>query len=147
MIHIQLVKTSEEIKKCFPVMKQLRPAFSEDDFIMQVERQQKNGYLLVFLDENDTVKSLAGFHISESLSWGEYLYVDDFITDEKSRSKGFGSQVFDWLVGYAKQKKLDALHLDSGVQKERLDAHRFYFNQKCIFPLITLFLSFLKCNS
>ena len=130
MTYIQLAKTSEEIKKCFPVMKQLRPAFSENDFIAQVERQQKNGYLLVFFEEDNTVKSLAGFHISESLSWGKYLYIDDFITDGKSRSKGYGRQLFDWVIAYAKEKKCDQLHLDSGVQKERFVAHRFYLNQK-----------------
>jgi len=127
---IKLAKTVEEIKQCFPVMMQLRPTYSEKDFISQVEIQQKEGYQLVYLEDDNAIKALAGFHISESLAWGKYLYVDDFITDEKSRGKGYGGKLFSWVIDYAKKRDCDQLHLDSGVQKERFEAHRFYLNQK-----------------
>lgn len=130
MITIQLAETSEEIKSCFPVMVQLRPDLTENDFIVQVERMQKNDYQLAYLEDEHIVKSLSGFHISESFAWGKYLYIDDFITDKKSRGKGYGNDLFQWVINYAKKRDCDQLHLDSGVQRERFDAHRFYLNQK-----------------
>jgi GNAT superfamily N-acetyltransferase len=59
---------------------------------------------------------------------GRYLYVDDLVTDESERSKGYGDAIFDWLVNYAKEQNCDQFHLDSGVQ--RFDAHRFYFRKR-----------------
>ncbi len=41
-----------------------------------------------------------------------------------SRSKGYGDELFAWLVAHAKANGCDQLHLDSGVQ--RFAAHRFY---------------------
>jgi GNAT superfamily N-acetyltransferase len=130
MIKIQFAETPAEIKRCYPVIVQLRPHLSEEDFVIQVERMQKNRYQLAFIEDEHVVRSLAGFHISESLAWGKYLYVDDFITDEKNRAKGYGKKLFAWVIDYAKREECDQLHLDSGVQRERFDAHRFYLNQK-----------------
>jgi len=56
------------------------------------------------------------------------LYVDDLITDELNRSKGFAKQLFDWLDEESKKNECIGMHLDSGVH--RYDAHRFYLNRK-----------------
>jgi GNAT superfamily N-acetyltransferase len=50
--------------------------------------------------------------------------VDDLVTRESSRSKGYGQRLFKWLLSEAKSRDCDQLHLDSGVQ--RFGAHRFY---------------------
>jgi len=125
---IQIAKTDTEIKQCFPVIVQLRPTLSEGAFLDQVKRQQQSGYHLAFLIDNNQVKTVAGFRISESLSWKKFLYVDDFITDADSRSNGYGDKMFDWLVAYAKSQQCNQLHLDSGVQ--RFEAHRFYLRKR-----------------
>ena len=124
MIKIQIAETSEEIRRCFPIIAQLRPTLTEEDFLIRVKRQQLSGYHIAFLEDNQVIRSVAGFRISESLSWRKFLYVDDLITDAENRSKGYGDKIFDWLVDYAKSKQCNELHLDSGVQ--RLEAHRFY---------------------
>jgi GNAT superfamily N-acetyltransferase len=115
--------------RCFPVMAQLRPHLKESEFLDRIRRQGRDsGYALAFLEEDGSVHSVAGFRVSESLYYGRFLYVDDLITDESSRSKGQGGQLFDWLVAYAKKAGCDALALDSGVQ--RFAAHRFYLKKR-----------------
>lgn len=52
------------------------------------------------------------------------LYVDDLVTDDTVRSKGYGKAMLDWLLSQARSEHCDTLELDSGVQ--RFDAHRFY---------------------
>ena len=121
---IALATTREEILRCFPVMAELRPHLKEEGFVAQVERQQRAGYQLAFLSDKGKVMALAGYRYSESLSWGKFMYVDDLVTTEKSRSKGYGQRLFKWLVNEAKSRDCDQLHLDSGVQ--RFGAHRFY---------------------
>jgi GNAT superfamily N-acetyltransferase len=121
---IALATTREDIQRCFPVMKELRPHLLEHNFVARIQRQQKGGYHLAFLTHKRMVKAVAGYRFSESLSWGNFMYVDDLVTAEKFRSQGHGQKLFRWLIKEAKAKDCDQLHLDSGVQ--RFGAHRFY---------------------
>jgi GNAT superfamily N-acetyltransferase len=125
---ILVAKTDAQILGCFPVMLQLRPHLVEAEFVARVRRQQQEGYELVFLLADNTVKSLAGFRIQECLYSGRFLYVDDLATDESARSQGYGGLIFDWLVDRARQENCEVLRLDSGVQ--RFAAHRFYLRQR-----------------
>jgi GNAT superfamily N-acetyltransferase len=111
-------------------MSELRPHLTADEFAARVLRQQVSGYKLAFLEAEQTVQSVAGFRLMENLAWGRILYVDDLVTAEQSRSRGFGDALFDWLVEYAKSQNCRQLHLDSGVQRFR--AHAFYLRKKMI---------------
>ena len=124
---VALVQNPDEIRLCFPVMVQLRPQFSEAEFVSQVQEQMKNGYQLAYLIEDHIVKSVAGFRITTNLAWGKHLYIDDLVTDNKYRFTGAGSVIFEWLVDYARYNNCQQLHLDSGVQRYR--AHRFYIKK------------------
>lgn len=125
---ITLAKSKEDIKKCFPVIVQLRTDLKIDEFVMRVQQQQKTGYQLAFLTDKGKVISLAGFRFIENLFISKFVYIEDFITNSQNRSKGYGSQIFDWVVNYAKKNDCKELHLDSGVQ--RFDAHRFYLGKR-----------------
>ena len=121
---IALATTRDDVQRCFPVMKELRPHLLETDFVSRIKRQQRDGYQLVFLSDKKAVKAVAGYRFLESLSWGRFMYVDDLVTAEKFRSQGHGQRLFKWLVRQARLQECDQLHLDSGVQ--RFGAHRFY---------------------
>ena len=120
-------RTDLEITACYEVMKELRPHFTEQDFLSQVKLQQESGYKLVYEVSENTIVTVAGFRISFNLAWGKFLYIDDLVTLEKFRSLGFGARLLSAITEYAKQQKCDELHLDSGVN--RINAHRFYQNQ------------------
>ena len=122
-------KSAEEIARCYPVMRELRTHLSTpDEFIERVQRQQKDGYRVVYLKTEGKIRAVAGYRLSESLFAGRFLYVDDLVTSAKDRSAGFGGQLFDWLVRFARAQKCQHLELDSGVQ--RFDAHRFYLMKR-----------------
>jgi GNAT superfamily N-acetyltransferase len=125
---IRFASTAEALTRCFPVMGQLRTHLTLEDFLHRVQRQmQHDGYKLVFLEFNGSVSVVAGYRILEMLSRGKFMYVDDLVTDAGARQKGYGRQMFDWLVEEAKKHGCERLHLDSGVQ--RAGAHAFYFRQ------------------
>ena len=121
---VALAQRKEEISLCYPVMAQLRPQYSLDQFVSQVEVQMKEGYHLAYLIDETIIKSVAGFRISQNLAWGKFLYVDDLVSDQKYRHSGAGTVLFEWIVDYAKYNQCQQLHLDSGVQRHQ--AHRFY---------------------
>ena len=121
---IRLAASDEDLRSCFPVMKQLRSGYSEDDFVARVRRQGQHGYRLAMLVDGSRVLAVAGYRCGENLAWGRFLYVDDLVTDNSQRSAGHGARLLEWLRVAAAAEGCDELHLDSGVQ--RFDAHRFY---------------------
>lgn len=126
---ISLAADDEEIRGCYPVMAELRPHVSEGEFLPRVRRQMAEaGYGLAYLADGGEVKAVAGFRVSECLAWGKFLYVDDLVSKEGERSKGYGGELFDWLVAHARERGCDQFHLDSGVQ--RFAAHRFYLQRR-----------------
>jgi GNAT superfamily N-acetyltransferase len=70
------------------------------------------------------IKAVAGFRISEWLAGGKYLEIEDLVAKSNERSKGYGGELFDWLVKHAKENNCRQVRLVSRVS--RLDAHRFY---------------------
>jgi GNAT superfamily N-acetyltransferase len=126
---IAIANTPEEIRRCHSVMRDLRPLFHEpEQFVERVLRQQKEGYQLAFLESEGEVCAVAGYRFLESLFSGKFLYVDDLVTHESDRSRGFGGELLDWLIEQAREHGCENLELDSGVQ--RFDAHRFYFSKR-----------------
>jgi GNAT superfamily N-acetyltransferase len=126
---IAIATTPEEIRRCHPVMRELRPLFQEPaQFVERVLLQQKEGYRLGFLESEGEVCAVAGYRFLESLFSGKFLYVDDLVTREGDRSRGFGGELLDWLIKQAREQGCENLELDSGVQ--RFDAHRFYFSER-----------------
>lgn len=121
-------ETDEQILATFPVMAQLRPHLTADDYLQRVRRMHPEGYLLAAATDEDGVpRAVAGYRFFEMLYAGRILYVDDLVTDEGTRSRGYGKQLLDWLGEQARERGCDQLHLDSGVHRPR--AHRFYFRE------------------
>ncbi len=121
--------TDEQILATRDVMRQLRPAISEEAYLPTIRRMMdSDGYQLTALLENGVVQAVAGYRFIEMLYCGQILYVDDLNTDQSRRSSGFGKLLLDWLKQQATARGCGELHLDSGVQRER--AHRFYFREQ-----------------
>ncbi len=128
MNEIKIAESEHEITACYPIMVQLRPLLSEEEFVAKVASQIKAGYQLAYIEIDTTVIAVAGYRILTTLAWGKLLYVDDLVTDKNRRSCGLGKQLIDWLVLEAKKQNCAELHLDSGLQRK--DAHRLYNREK-----------------
>src|SRR5579862_4247581 len=94
---IALAETTEEIARCFDVMRELRPHLDAATFLQRVQHQQKEGYRLVRLEIDGEVVSVAGYRIMHNLVWGRFFYVDDLVTRACDHSKGRGQALFAWL--------------------------------------------------
>jgi len=127
---IKEATTDADIRRVFPVMRELRPHIkSEDEFLERVRRQQKvSGWRLIYVEEKGVPVAAAGFRISEWLAWGKALYVDDLICLESYRGKGFAEALMAWMETKAREEGCGEFHLDSGTH--RLGAHRFYHRLK-----------------
>jgi GNAT superfamily N-acetyltransferase len=129
MESIKILDSDRDIVASYDVMKQLRPHILESEYLSKIRLQEaESKYQLAAYYERDRIACVAGFRISHSLAWGKFLYVDDLVTDEQSRSQGAGKAMFEWLVSHARSNSCHELHLDSGVQRH--EAHRFYLRER-----------------
>jgi GNAT superfamily N-acetyltransferase len=125
-----LAETDAQITACFSTFVELRPHLTAESFLERVKRQKLQGYELAYLQENGECVCCAGFRVLENLAWGKFLYVDDLITREAARGRGFGEVMLRWLIERARREGCAEFHLDSGTQ--RTGAHRFYFKNGLI---------------
>jgi GNAT superfamily N-acetyltransferase len=92
-----------------------------------VRAMEEDGFRLAFIEQDAEVVAAAGYRIYSNLFMGKHCYVDDLVTAEAQRSKGFGQQMIDWLRAEAQVAGCKWFHLDSGTQRDQ--AHKFYFAQ------------------
>ncbi len=127
MATIKQAISSVQIEQCYPLMQFLRPHLVAREFQEKVQRQQTQGYQLVFVAEGEQAVALAGYRIQNFLAWGKVLYIDDLITHPNQLKKGYASQLLDWVIEEAEREQCAQIHLDSGYQRN--DAHRLYLNK------------------
>ena len=116
-----------EIADCYDVMAELRPHISREEFLPLIRRMQGDGFRLACIRDEGRVVAVAGYRFSTNLFYGDNLYVDDLVTSETERSKGYGKELLAWLHAIAVERGCRAFHLDSGVQRKR--AHEFYLRE------------------
>ncbi|MCK6603164.1 MAG: GNAT family N-acetyltransferase [Bacteroidetes bacterium] len=142
-IKIRLAVTKEQIRKCYPVIFQLRPHLTESEFVSRVQIQKQEGYHLVFLEENGEIRAVGGYRFATMLSRGRFMYIDDLVTDEPYRAHGHGLKMMAWMIQKARDAGCSQIDLDSGIQRK--ESHEFYqkhgmsliswhFSQKLVHP-------------
>jgi GNAT superfamily N-acetyltransferase len=124
---IEHVDTDEAITSCYDVMAELRPHVSRAEFLPVIRAMQADGLHLACIRADGHVVAIAGYRLSTNLFYGKHLYVDDLVTSDAERSKGYGKELLAWLRALAVENDCDAFHLDSGVQRKR--AHQFYLRE------------------
>lgn len=128
MSEIRIAESDSDIDSCFPVMSLLRPHLQRDDFVRLVRSMAPQGYRLAFLTSDDVVQAVIGYRIIDMLRTGRMLEVDDLVSADSARSKGYGKHLLNWCYDLARSKGCSVVELDSAVH--RADAHRFYFRER-----------------
>lgn len=127
-MNIKSLKTHDEIAQSFDAFFELRPHLTNKEiFVAQVIQQQKEGYEITSIIESDEIVACIGFRIITTLAWGAILYIDDLITKEKFRGKGYGKILLDHATNVAKENECNQVDLDTGYARHA--AHRVYLNQ------------------
>ncbi|WP_026700860.1 GNAT family N-acetyltransferase [Salibacterium aidingense] len=128
-----------QIREVFFLIKQLRPYLVEQEYINTVRRMQEYGYRLYAWKDSGHYTAAAGLKFQENLYDGFHLWLDDFVTDEKKRSRGIGRQALSDIERFAKQSGAQKVVLSSGLK--RAEAHSFYEDKMNYFKKSYVFSS------
>ena len=128
-MQITLATTDAQIAATYDVMTQLRPHISRDEYLPFAKRLIANErfHLAALTDDDGVVRAVAGYRVMEMLYCGRLMYIDDLVTDERVRSRGYGRALIDWLKAEARRVACTEVQLISRVTRE--EAHRFYFRE------------------
>ena len=116
--------TQEELKRAFPVLRELRDHLDEASFLETVGEMMAKGYRLFALEDEGDIVALAGIGQDLNFYYGRFIYVYDLITSSKVRSRGYGRRLLTHLEEVAKQEGCGKVALSSALFRK--DAHRFY---------------------
>lgn len=121
------LNTDEQIISAFTLMKQLVPSLSDEKAFLEIVRrkQTNHGYNLIALQQDNTYVSLAGYRYNEYYATGLFLFIDDLVTLEALRSKGYGEKLFNHIVELARTEGCSEIHLDTSINLNL--AHKFYY--------------------
>lgn len=119
------LNSEEEILAGYQIMQHLRTHLTEQAYLQLVqEAQEKEGYKLVALYDQELIVAIIGFMPMITLYNGRSIWVCDLVTNPEERSKGYGEKLLTYVHDWAKRNDYLTVSLSSGLQ--RMDAHRFY---------------------
>ena len=126
---IEFAITHEQLLKCRKAILELRPHITAEEYLEKAKLLLSEGAKIVYVDEGADAPAVSVFRINYYFFRGKNLYIDDIGTLTEYRGKGFAGALLDFIADYAKKNNCENIHLDSGYQKERWDAHRLYLNK------------------
>ncbi len=115
-----VVKTKPDLERCYPVMKELRPHLSFEDYISIYDQSHaSDGYEIVAIENNEGILAVMGYRFLFDYVRGKHVYVDDLVSTEKARSKGLGAELLKFAERIAKETGCKSLRLCTGIENER----------------------------
>lgn len=115
----------DELRRAWPVMRELRGHLSEERWLELMTAMEPEGYRLLALEDDDgAVQALAGIRVATNLYYGKHVWVDELVTAPAARSSGRGRALLGHVEELALSEECEVVGLSSGIK--RVDAHRFY---------------------
>jgi GNAT superfamily N-acetyltransferase len=115
---VRELTTDAEWDAAVPILRQL---WSHVDDAFVREWREEDDYRLFGLSEradaagdggaDDAPVAVAGVSVQRVLHHERHLWVHDFVVDEPRRGEGFGSELLDWLDGWARERDCEHLAL------------------------------------
>lgn len=114
------VKTEQQLKECFPVLKELRPHLSFEEYVdIYNQAHDSDGYEIVAIRKNNEVVALMGYRILSDFVRGRHLYIDDLVSTETARSQGYGAKLLKYAEELAPKIDCKVLRLCTGIENDR----------------------------
>jgi GNAT superfamily N-acetyltransferase len=125
---IKELKTKEEMLGIFPVLQELYPSLTCEQYEKELDLMlPNNAYGQVAAFDGETCAGVTGFWIGNKLWCGKYLEIDNFVVAKAFRSQGIGKAIIDYLKQKAVEENCSMVALDSYTTNFK--AHKFFYNE------------------
>lgn len=115
-----IITSTQDLKRCYPVMKELRTHLSFEDFISIYKKSHKNdGYEIAAIEDQGSILAVMGYRFLHDFVRGKHLYIDDLVSTERVRSQGLGKYLLSFAEKIAKDNNCKSLRLCTGIENER----------------------------
>lgn len=125
---VEVPPGDQRLAAVYPVMRELRTDLPEEEFHARYEAGHPLGYRLAALFDEGECRAAAGYRLFTNFVSGLHMYIDDLVTAEQWRSKGYGRALNEYLLELAGREGCTSVQLDSNVRRTK--AHRFYFRER-----------------
>jgi GNAT superfamily N-acetyltransferase len=118
--HLFVVQAEIDLKRCYPVMKELRPHLEYEDYItIYQESHKRDGYEIAAIECDGAIAAVMGYRVLFDYVRGKHIYIDDLVSTEAARSQGLGAELLTFAEGIAKESDCKVLRLCTGIENER----------------------------
>jgi GNAT superfamily N-acetyltransferase len=122
---IRTLESPEDLERAYSVMRELRQTLRWEDFLsLYKSAKEHDHYEIVGITQDGRVVAVMGYRILFDFVHGKHVYIDDLVTTESCRSKGYGAQLLSFAEEEAKRQGCQGLRLCTGVENE--SGKRFY---------------------
>lgn len=122
---ILTARDTNDLERCYPVMKELRPHLSFEDYLAIYEQSHtSDGYEIVAIEDGGRILAVMGYRFLFDYVRGKHVYVDDLVSTEAARSQGLGAELLKFAEAVAVENGCQSLRLCTGIENER--GVRFY---------------------
>ena len=123
-----MIKIIENFESVYPLMKQLRPHLTIEQFIhIHDQAKAADQYTLIGYFENETCVGLMGLRTLFDYVHLKHIYIDDLVVEETKRSSGVGRKLLKHAEQIAQQQDCTGLRLCTGHENYR--GIKFYENE------------------
>lgn len=116
--------TESEWREAHPVITALYPELLEEEFVTSLRTIVPQGYKLFALRDFGKIVSVVGIQPMHLLVVGKIIWIFDMATDLTVQSKGYGTELLNFVEEYAKQNGYTRVLLHAPIQRD--NAIRFY---------------------
>ena len=106
---------------------QLSPNLSFNEYESLLKLMIPHNYFQAAVYDGEKCIGVSGYWLLAKLYSGKYIEIDNFVIDERYRSKGVGKLLVDWMMEEARNKGCSMAVLDAYV--ENFKAHHFYYRE------------------
>lgn len=125
MQQIIILQTQKELEQAFLLMKELRPHLTLQDFLEIYNQSHKTtGYEIAAVVKDSQILAIMGYRILYDYVHGKHCYIDDLVSTEQQRSKGYGSILLKYAEQFAQDNQCTGLRLCTGIENDR--GKKFY---------------------
>ena len=126
-ITVRKLIDKKEMLSFHPLIKQLYPSLSAEDYDMQLDDMIPSRYSQVGVFEGDKKIGMAGVWIGHKFWCGKFLEIDHVIVLDSYRSQGIGKLIFEFMKNMAREEGCLSLGLDSFTHNHR--SHKMFFKE------------------